>query len=78
MPLLLRGRTYADTDLLVMAIINRTRDSFYDKGATYDDAAALAAVERAVAAGADIVDIGGVKAGPGTDVSESEELTRVE
>ena len=77
MPLLLRGRTYADTELLVMAIINRTRDSFYDKGSTYDDAPALAAVERAVAAGADIVDIGGVKAGPGTDVGASEELTRV-
>jgi len=63
--LLLRGRTYADTDLLVMAIVNRTPDSFYDKGATYDDAPALAAVDRAVADGADIVDIGGVKAGPG-------------
>jgi dihydropteroate synthase len=75
--LLLRGRTYDDTALLVMAIINRTPDSFYDKGATYDDAPALAAVDRAVADGADIVDIGGVKAGPGADVDESQEIARV-
>ena len=77
MPLVLRDRTYADSALLVMAIINRTPDSFYDKGATYDDAAALAAVDRAVRDGADIVDIGGVKAGPGAVVSEAEEIARV-
>jgi len=76
-PLVLRGRTYADTALLVMAIINRTPDSFYDKGATYDDAPALAAVDRAVREGADIVDIGGVKAGPGSDVTEADEIDRV-
>ena len=76
-PVLLRGRTYADTELLVMAIINRTPDSFYDKGATYDDAPALAAVDRAVADGADIVDIGGVKAGPGAEVDEDDEIARV-
>ena len=75
--LLLRGRTYDDTALLVMAIINRTPDSFYDKGATYDDAPALAAVDRAVSDGADIVDIGGVKAGPGAEVDEPEEIARV-
>ena len=75
--LLLRGRTYEDTDLLVMAIINRTPDSFYDKGATFDDAPALAAVERAVLNGADVVDIGGVKAGPGAEVDEAEEIGRV-
>jgi dihydropteroate synthase len=75
--LLLRGRTYADKHLLVMAIINRTPDSFYDKGATYDDAPALAAVDRAVADGADIIDIGGVKAGPGAAVDQTEEIARV-
>jgi dihydropteroate synthase len=75
--LVLRDRTYADSALLVMAIINRTPDSFYDKGATYDDAAALAAVDRAVRDGADIVDVGGVKAGPGANVSEAEEIERV-
>ena len=77
MALLLRGRAFAPTDLLVMAIVNRTPDSFYDKGATYDDEPALAAVERAVADGADIVDIGGVKAGPGVEVSGPEEISRV-
>ncbi|MDQ1697503.1 MAG: dihydropteroate synthase [Frankiaceae bacterium] len=60
-----------------MAIINRTPDSFYDKGATFADEAALAAVDRAIAAGADLVDIGGVKAGPGDDVDATEEIRRV-
>jgi len=73
----LRRRTFATHDLLVMAIINRTPDSFYDRGATYDDEPALAAVTRAVANGADIVDIGGVKAGPGDDVDVAEEVRRV-
>jgi len=75
--LLLRGRTYDDTHLLVMAIVNRTPDSFYDKGATFADDAAIAAVDRAVEAGADIVDVGGVKAGPGAEVDEAEEIARV-
>jgi dihydropteroate synthase len=57
----------------VMAIVNRTPDSFYDRGATYSDKAAMAAVDRAVDEGADIVDIGGVKAGPGEDVGVGEE-----
>jgi dihydropteroate synthase len=60
-----------------MAIVNRTPDSFYDKGATFTDDAAMAAVGRAVAAGADIVDIGGVKAGPGDEVDPGEEVRRV-
>jgi dihydropteroate synthase len=61
----------------VMAIVNRTPDSFYDRGATYSDKAAMAAVDRAVDEGADIVDIGGVKAGPGEDVGVGEETRRV-
>jgi dihydropteroate synthase len=76
-PLRLRQRIFDDRALLVMAILNRTPDSFYDKGATYDEGAALAAVDDAVAAGADIVDIGGVKAGPGPDVDVAEEIRRV-
>src|ERR1700710_2008417 len=59
-----------------MAIVNRTPDSFYDRGATFGLGAALAAVDRAVAEGAAIVDIGGVKAGPGADVDPAEELRR--
>ena len=60
-----------------MAIVNRTPDSFYDKGATWDDAPAMEAVAAAIDAGADIVDIGGVKAGPGDEVDEAEEIRRV-
>jgi dihydropteroate synthase len=67
---------FADTDLLVMAIVNRTRDSFYDGGATWDDGPALERVHRVVAEGADLVDIGGVKAGPGEEVDATEEIRR--
>jgi dihydropteroate synthase len=61
----------------VMAVINRTPDSFFDHGVTYDFGAALRAAGRAAAAGADIIDIGGVKAGPGADVGVAEEIRRV-
>jgi dihydropteroate synthase len=60
-----------------MAIVNRTPDSFFDKGATYGQAAALAAVDRAVAEGAGIIDIGGVKAAPGEEIDATEELRRI-
>ncbi|WP_173136305.1 dihydropteroate synthase [Kibdelosporangium persicum] len=61
-----------------MAIVNRTRDSFYDRGATFSDDAAMAAVAAAVADGADIVDIGGVRAGAhGEIVDTAEELRRI-
>jgi len=72
----LGGRVFDAHDLVVMAIVNRTPDSFYDRGATFDDGAALDAVDRAVAAGAAIVDIGGVKAGPGAPVDAAEEIRR--
>ncbi|MFI0487300.1 dihydropteroate synthase [Actinomadura sp. 9N215] len=74
-PLRLNGRDLGPH--AIMAVVNRTPDSFFDKGATYGFDAALAAVDRAVADGADIVDIGGVKAGPGEDVGVAEELRRV-
>ncbi|MBY0442533.1 MAG: dihydropteroate synthase [Mycobacteriaceae bacterium] len=60
-----------------MAIVNRTPDSFYDRGATFSDAAAQAAVHRAIAEGADVIDIGGVKAGPGSNVDAGAETARV-
>ena len=72
----LGNRSFADDHLLIMAIINRTPDSFFDRGATFADAEALAAVDRAVAEGADIIDVGGVKAGPGDPVDTQEELRR--
>jgi len=70
-------RTPAQDRALVMAIVNRTPDSFYDRGATFADAAAMERVDAAVAEGADIIDIGGVKAGPGADVDLAEEIRRV-
>jgi dihydropteroate synthase len=61
----------------VMAILNNTPDSFYDRGANFGLGAALAAGERALAEGTDWLDVGGVKAGPGPPVPEAEELERV-
>ncbi|WP_329230668.1 dihydropteroate synthase [Streptomyces canus] len=61
---------------VIMAIVNRTPDSFYDQGATFLDEPALARVEQAVAEGAAIIDVGGVKAGPGEEVSAAEEARR--
>ncbi|NNG96310.1 dihydropteroate synthase [Gordonia araii] len=60
-----------------MAIVNRTPDSFYDRGASFDDDAARRRVEQVIAEGADIVDIGGVKAGPGESVAADAEAERV-
>lgn len=71
-----RGRRIVRDRALVMAIINRTPDSFYDNGATFAPDAALEAVGRALADGADIIDIGGVRAGPGIDVDALEETRR--
>lgn len=62
----------------VMAIINRTKDSFYDKGRTYAFDAAVAAIDDALAAGADWVDIGAVPFSPlAADVDEAEEIRRI-
>jgi dihydropteroate synthase len=71
------GRRVAGDRALIMAIVNRTPDSFYDRGATFTDEAAKAAAHRAVADGADVLDIGGVKAGPGQVVDADEEIARV-
>lgn len=76
MSLTLGSTTFESTDLLIMAIVNRTPDSFYDSGATFSDDAAMAAVDRAIDEGADIIDIGGVKAGPGEFVDAEEEIRR--
>ncbi|MDF3291970.1 MULTISPECIES: dihydropteroate synthase [Streptomyces] len=69
-------REFGDHEPVIMAIVNRTPDSFYDRGATFTDEAALARVDRAVSEGAAIIDIGGVKAGPGEEVSAEEEIRR--
>ena len=62
---------------LVMGILNRTPDSFYDRGEYWDLDAFYSRAERLVADGADILDVGGVKAGPGPEVGEAEEMDRV-
>jgi dihydropteroate synthase len=62
---------------LLMGVLNRTPDSFYDRGATYALDALLTRAEQLVVDGADVLDVGGVKAGPGPEVSEQEELDRV-
>jgi dihydropteroate synthase len=60
-----------------MGILNRTTDSFFDKGAFFAMDSFLRLAEQHVADGADLLDVGGVKAGPGPEVSEAEELERV-
>jgi dihydropteroate synthase len=72
----LGARTFGPDHYAVMAIVNRTPDSFFDRGATFAADAALRAVDLAVEGGADIIDIGGVKAGPGAVVDTAEELRR--
>jgi dihydropteroate synthase len=62
---------------VVMAVLNRTTDSFYAPARVPDDAAALTAAERAFEAGAEILDVGGVRAGNGSPVDEAEEIRRV-
>ncbi len=76
--LTLGGATYDVTSrALVMGILNRTHDSFFGPAATFDLDSLFTRADQLVTDGADLLDIGGVKAGPGDDVSEAEELERV-
>lgn len=62
----------------VMGVLNVTPDSFSDGGRFLDPAAALVQARRLIAAGADILDIGGESTRPGAEpVSEAEEIARV-
>ena len=63
--------------VVVMAVVNRTPDSFHDRGATFALDSAVAASLRAVEAGADWIDVGGVPFGRGPVVGEQEELDRI-
>lgn len=75
---LIGGRTFDfDREVAVMAVINRTPDSFFDKGATFALDKAVEAALKATAEGADWVDIGGVPFGRGPVVTVEEELERV-
>jgi dihydropteroate synthase len=72
------GRTYDFARrVAVMAIVNRTPDSFHDGGRTFALERATAAVRAAADAGADWIDIGGVPFAPGPEVTAAEELDRV-
>lgn len=77
MTLTLGRHSFADSDALVMAIVNRTPDSFYDRGATWQEDKAYERVATVVAQGAEIVDIGGIKAAPGVEIDAAEEKARV-
>ncbi|HIG21388.1 dihydropteroate synthase [Henriciella sp.] len=62
---------------LIMGILNVTPDSFSDGGKFDEAGAALAHAEAMVAAGADILDVGGESTRPGAArVSEADELAR--
>lgn len=63
--------------VLVMGIVNRTQDSFFDEGRTWQLEQAVAAGLRAAEEGADIVDVGGVKFAPGDPLDPAEEAARV-
>ncbi len=77
MTLELGRHSFADDRTLMMAIVNRTPDSFYDKGATWAEEKAFDRVATVVAQGAEIVDIGGIKAAPGVEIDAAEEKSRV-
>ena len=77
MTLKLGRQEFDDNATLMMAIVNRTPDSFYDKGATWAEDKAFDRVAQVVDEGAEIVDIGGIKAAPGEHIDEAEEIRRV-
>lgn len=76
-PLTFRDKVMPANECIVMGILNRTPDSFYARGRTFGLDEALDRADQLVEEGARIVDIGGVKAGPGDDVSTAEEVRRV-
>ncbi|RFA11187.1 dihydropteroate synthase [Subtercola boreus] len=78
-PVRMIGRRRFDfsRQIAVMAIVNRTPDSFYDQGRTFALDRAVAAAVRAGAEGADWVDIGGVPFAPGPELPAAEEAERV-
>jgi dihydropteroate synthase len=77
MSLGLGRHTFGDDATLMMAIVNRTPDSFYDRGATWAEDKAFERVELVAAQGAEIVDIGGIKAAPGVEIGVAEEKARI-
>jgi dihydropteroate synthase len=72
----LGGHAFPPGRPLIMGIVNRTPDSFYRPGLTWDEGVAMDRTAAIIAEGADIIDIGGVPAAPGTQVDAQEEIRR--
>jgi dihydropteroate synthase len=68
----LGGRT------LVMGIVNPTPDSFYDRGRYHGADPAVARAEELLAAGADVIDVGGQTGQVGAEIAVEEEIERIE
>jgi dihydropteroate synthase len=75
-PLVLRGKRFDAASPAVMAIVNRTRDSFFSGNRHADLESARAAFVDAGELGADLVDVGGVRAGQEGEVVDAEEEIR--
>jgi dihydropteroate synthase len=69
-------RAFPPSQPLIMGIVNRTPDSFFRPGLTWDEPAAMARVDEVIAEGADIIDVGGIPAAPGAEVDVAEEIRR--
>lgn len=77
-PLVLRGRRFDAAHPAVMGVINRTPDSFYAAARFGDVSTAMARAAEMLLEGADIIDVGGVRAGQdGGWVDEATEIARV-
>ena len=61
----------------IMGIVNVTPDSFYDRGLTADASEAVRRGLDMVAAGADLLDVGGMTAQPGELIPPAVEIDRV-
>jgi dihydropteroate synthase len=72
----LRASSFPPTRPLIMGIVNRTPDSFFRPGMTWDESAAMDRVHQVITEGADIVDVGGIPAAPGAQVDAAEEIRR--
>jgi dihydropteroate synthase len=70
-------RAFPPGQPLIMAIVNRTPDSFFQPGQTWAESAAFDRVDQAVVEGADIIDVGGIPAAPGSEVDVTEEIRRI-
>lgn len=72
------GKLFVLDEPVVMGILNVTPDSFYDGGKFHSQSEVLTQVEKMIAEGASIIDVGGQSTRPKADmISEAEEIQRV-